>query len=85
MHIVVNKSKLDSANHYLPTAFRYILQSTRLQQKKVRRAKMVVLLDISKDILVKIVRQVMTPAKEGFRKIVNEKGIRESLLLALTC
>lgn len=43
------------------------------------------LLDLSEDVLANIITHVMSPAKEGFRKIVTEEGMRASLPLAQTC
>lgn len=43
------------------------------------------LLDLSDDVLSNIFIHVMSPAKEGFRKIITEEGMRASLPLAKTC
>lgn len=53
--------------------------------KRPRKEKMVRLLDLSEDILVTIMNHVMTPAKEGSRRIITEESIRASLPLAITC
>lgn len=53
--------------------------------KRPRKEKMFQLLDLSEDILVGIMTHVMTPAKEGSRKIITEESIRASLPLATTC
>lgn len=53
--------------------------------KRPRKENMVRLLDLSEDILVNIMTHVMTPAKEGARRIITEESIRASLPLATTC
>lgn len=53
--------------------------------KRPRKEMMVRLLDLSEDILVSIMTHVMTPAKEGSRRIVTEENLRASLPLAKTC
>lgn len=53
--------------------------------KRPRMEKMVRLLDLSDDLLVNVLSHVMTPAKEGTRRIITEESIRASLPLATTC
>lgn len=53
--------------------------------KRPRKERMLHLLDLSEDILVGIMTHVMTPAKEGSRKIITEESIKASLPLATTC
>ena len=53
--------------------------------KRPRKEKMVNLLDLTDDVLITIMSHVMTPAKEGWRRIITEESIRASLPFATTC
>lgn len=49
------------------------------------RLPMLRLLDLSDDVLMNIITHILSPAREGFRKIVTEEGIKASLNFALSC